>query len=106
MRTVRGITPKTCEGLLLAARRILGWHDVHFPRHPLATLSGEQVLALLEHLLRLSVNNQTRASITSGVRMFLRYLQWSGHNDQDLARFVPRIPWHGQMSGARSMGSM
>jgi site-specific recombinase XerD len=92
LRKVRGIAPKTCEGLLLAARRILGWHDMHFPGHPLATLSGEQVLALIEHLLRLSVSNQTRASITSGVRMFLRYLQWSGHNDQDLARFVPRTP--------------
>lgn len=92
LRQVRGIAPKTCEGLLLAARRILGWHDAHWPRHSLASLNGEQVLALVAHLLRLSVNNQTRASITSSLRMFLRYLQWSDLNNQDLARFVPRTP--------------
>ena len=34
LRQVRGIAPKTCEGLLLAARRILGWHDAHCPKHP------------------------------------------------------------------------
>jgi integrase/recombinase XerD len=92
LRQVRGIAPKTCEGLLLAARRILGWHDARCPKHPLASLSGEQVLALVEHLLGLSVNTRTRASITSSLRMFLRYIQWSGLNDQDLARFVPRTP--------------
>lgn len=92
LRQVRGIAPKTCEGLLLAARRILDWHDAGCPKHPLARLTGEQVLMLVEHLLRLSVNNRTRASITSGLRMFLRYLQWSGLNDRDLARFVPRTP--------------
>jgi site-specific recombinase XerD len=92
LRQVRGIAPKTCEGLRLAARRILGWHDAHCPRQPLASLTGEQVLVLVEHLLRLSVNNHTRASITSSLRMFLRYLQWSGLNNQDLARFVPRTP--------------
>ena len=31
LRQVRGIAPKTCEGLLLAARRILGWYDARFP---------------------------------------------------------------------------
>jgi integrase/recombinase XerD len=92
LRQVRGIAPETCQGLLLIARRILGWHDAHFPKHQLASLTGEQVLALVAHLLRMSVNNQTRASITSDLRMFLRYLQWSGLNNQDLARFVPRTP--------------
>lgn len=92
LRQVRGIAPETCQGLLLTARRILGWHDAHFPQHQLASLAGEQVLALVAHLLSMSVSNQTRASITSDLRMFLRYLQWSGLNNQDLARFVPRTP--------------
>jgi site-specific recombinase XerD len=92
LRQVRGIAPKTCEELLLAARRILGWYDAHFPKHSLASLTGEQVLALVEHLLALSCNHQTRALLTSKLRMFLRYLQWSGLNDQDLARFVPHTP--------------
>jgi hypothetical protein len=90
LRQVRGIAPKTCEELLLAARRILGWYDAHFPKHSLASLTGEQVLALVEHLLALSCNHQTRALLTSKLRMFLRYLQWSGLNDQDLARFAAR----------------
>jgi hypothetical protein len=92
LRQVRGIAPETCQGLLLTARRILGWHDAHFPQHQLASLTSEQVLALVAHLLRMSVNDQTRASITSDLRTFLRYLQWSGLNNQDLARFVPRTP--------------
>jgi integrase/recombinase XerD len=92
LRRVRGIAPKTCEELLLAARRILGWYDAHFPEHSLARLTGEQVLALVEHLLALSFNHRTRALITSHLRMFLRYLRWSGLNNQDLARFVPHTP--------------
>lgn len=81
MRQVRGIAPETCEGLVLAARRILSWHDARFPKHPLACLTGEQALALVEYLLTLSSNSQTRASITSSLRIFLRYLRWSGLND-------------------------
>jgi integrase/recombinase XerD len=99
LRQVRGIAPKTCEGLHLAASRILGWCDARFPKH----------------LLAMSFNHQTRTLITSNLRMFLRYLRWSGLNNQDLARFVPmRLAigwltcdpgWRGQMSGARSMRS-
>ena len=37
-------------------------------------------------------NDYTRSSTTSYVRTFLRFLQWSGLNSQDLARFVPRTP--------------
>ena len=29
LQRVRGLEPKTCEGLLLVARRVLAWHDVH-----------------------------------------------------------------------------
>ena len=76
LRQVRGIAPKTCEGLHLAASRILGWCDARFPKH----------------LLAMSFNHQTRTLITSNLRMFLRYLRWSGLNNQDLARFVPHTP--------------
>ena len=50
------------------------------------------MLALVQHLLSLSANHYTRTSTTSGVRTFLRFLQWSDLNNQDLARFVPRTP--------------
>ena len=55
-------------------------------------MTGEHVLALVQHLLSLSANDYTRSSTTSYVRTFLRFLQWSELNSQDLARFVPRTP--------------
>lgn len=89
---VRGLEPKTCEGLLTAGRRILIWLRKHLPDQPLAKITGEHVLALVQHFLSLSANDSTRSSATSYVRSFLRFLQWSGLNGQDLARFVPRTP--------------
>jgi len=50
------------------------------------------VLALVQHFLSLTANDSTRSAATSHVRAFLRFLRWSGLNDQDLARFVPRTP--------------
>jgi integrase/recombinase XerD len=90
LRHVRGLEPKTCEGLLLAARRILTWYRDHVPDRPLAAMTGEHVLAMVQHLLSLSTNDYTRASNTSYVRTFLHFLRWSDLDSQDLARFVPR----------------
>jgi len=90
LRRVCGLEPKTCEGRLLVARRVLVWHDAHVPGQPLAVMTGEHVHAVVEHLLGLSCNPYTRTSITSYVRAFLRFLHWSDLNGQDLARFVPR----------------
>jgi integrase/recombinase XerD len=92
LRRVRGLEPKTCEGLLLAARRVLAWHDAHSPGQLLAAMEGEHVLALVEHLLALSSNDSTRTSTMSYVRTFLHFLHWSDLNGQDLARFVPHTP--------------
>ena len=92
LRDVRGLEPKTCEGLLVAARRILAWYHDHVPDQPFAAMTGEHVLGLMQHLLSLSANDYTRSSTTSYVRTFLRFLQWSELNSQDLARFVPRTP--------------
>ena len=75
LREVRGLEPKTCGGLLLAARRILAWYNDQVPDQPLAAMTGEHVLALVEHLLSLSTNDYTRSSITSYTRTFLRFLQ-------------------------------
>ncbi|MGA7711236.1 MAG: site-specific integrase [Rhizomicrobium sp.] len=92
LRHIRGLEPKTCEGLLVAARRILCWYHEHVPGQPLAAMMGEHVLALVQHLLSLSANDYTRTSTTSYTRTFLHFLQWSDLNSQDLARFVPRTP--------------
>lgn len=90
LRRVRGLEPKTCEGHLLVARRVLAWCDARVPGLPLAVMTSEHVLAVVEHLLALSSSPCTRTSTTSYVRAFLRFLHWSGLNGQDLARFVPR----------------
>jgi integrase/recombinase XerD len=92
LRRVRGLEPRTCEGLLLAARRILAWYHDHAPDQALAVMTGEDVLVLVQHLLSLSANHYTRSSTTSYARAFLRFLRWSGLVSQDLARFVPRTP--------------
>ncbi|HJU17251.1 MAG TPA: tyrosine-type recombinase/integrase [Stellaceae bacterium] len=92
LREVRGLEAKTCEGLLLAARRILVWYHDQVPDQPLAAMTGEHVLALVAHLLSRSRNDHTRSAITSHIRTFLRFLRWSDRNSQDLARFVPRTP--------------
>ena len=89
---VRGLEPKTCEGLLTSGRRILTWLRDHFPDQPIAMMTGEHVLALVRHFLSLTTNDSTRSAATSYVRSFLRFLRWAGLNDQDLARFVPRTP--------------
>lgn len=91
-RQVRGLEPKTCEGLLLAARRLLAWYHNHVPDQTLAAMTGEHVLALVQHLLSGSTNDSTRSSTTSYIRTFLHFLRWSDHTSQDLARFVPRTP--------------
>jgi site-specific recombinase XerD len=89
---VRGLEPRTCEGLLTSGRRILAWFRGNLPDQPLAKMTGEHVLALMQHFLSLTSNDSTRSAATSHVRAFLRFLRWSGLNDQDLARFVPRTP--------------
>ena len=68
LQRVRSLEPKTCEGQLVAARRVLAWYDVHVPGQPIAAMTGEHVLAVVEHLLALSCNDYTRASTTRPTR--------------------------------------
>ncbi|WP_114949178.1 site-specific integrase [Microvirga calopogonii] len=92
LREVRGLAVKTREGQVLAARRVLAWWDRHHTSKPLSAMTGEHVLALVNHLMSLSSMDRTRAATGSYVRRFLRFLRWADLNDQDLARFVPRTP--------------
>ena len=54
---VRGLEPKTCEGLLRSGRRILVWLRDNLPDQPLAKMTGEHVLALVQHFLSLTAND-------------------------------------------------
>lgn len=89
---VRGLAPRTCDEMLLSARRFLAWYDRCCPNQPFAALTGEQVLAVVEHTLGRSPNSYTRSSALSYLRRFLRFLHWSERVDEDLGRFVPRTP--------------
>jgi integrase/recombinase XerD len=105
LREVRGLAPRTCEGMLVTARRILAWFGAQVPDQPLAAMTGEHVLAFVEHLLSASAKDSTRSGNTSHARTFLQFLRWSDLINEDLARFVlrtpcrrlahlpPRLPW-------------
>jgi integrase/recombinase XerD len=92
LRGVKGLEPKSCEGILLGARRFLSSFRDHFPGQGLEALNGQHVLSLVQHRLSLSTNQATRTAAISYIRTFLRFLHWSGRHDQDLARFVPGTP--------------
>ncbi|MES0033507.1 site-specific integrase [Mesorhizobium sp. M0040] len=92
LRKVRGLEPKTREGVLLGSRRFLDWLRHHHPDQELQALTAEHVFAAVEHRLSLSATSATRTAATSHIRTFLRFLNWAGHHDQDLARIVPRPP--------------
>lgn len=92
LRRVRGLEPKSREGVLLGSRRFLDWFHHHHPGQDLVALTAEHVLAAVEHRLSLSATSGTRTAATSHIRTFLRFLHWAGHHDQDLARVVPGTP--------------
>ena len=92
LRVIRGLQPKTCEGRLLTARRMLAWQKEHLAGKPLCELIAMHVLAMTRDLLAECRSNGARSSTTAYMRSFLRYLQWANLNAQELARFVPRTP--------------
>jgi integrase len=89
---IRGLQPKTCEGLMSIARRVLAWLRDARRGLPLSGLNGKHVLALVQEFLSKCSNDYTRSSTTAYLRTFLRYLRWAGLNRQDLSCFVPRTP--------------
>jgi len=92
VRVVRGLQPKTCEGLILAARRMLAWCRKHLFGRPLSAITGKHVLTMTRDLLSTCSSDGARSSTIAYMRSFLRYLRWADLNAQDLARFVPRAP--------------
>jgi integrase/recombinase XerD len=92
LRDVWGLQPKTCEGLVLAARRILDWQRQNLSGAPLSALMAKHVLDMTHDLLSRCRSDSARSSTTAYMRSFLRYLYWANLNDQDLAQFVPKTP--------------
>lgn len=92
VRAVRGLQAKTCEGMMLTARRMLTWCRKYLCRRPLTAISAKHVLTMTRDLLSACRTDSSRSSTTAYMRSFLRYLRWADLNPQDLAQFVPRTP--------------
>lgn len=92
LRVIRGLHPKTCEGLVLTARRILAWQRQHLSGAPLSALVAKHVLVMTRDLLSGCRSDGARSSTTAHMRSFLRYLHWADLNARDLAQFVPKTP--------------
>jgi integrase len=92
LRVLRGLQSKTCEGLVLTARRMLAWQKKHLAGKPLSELTAKHVLAMTHDLLSGCRSDSARSSTTAYMRSFLRYLHWANLNAQELAQFVPRTP--------------
>jgi len=92
LRVVRGLHPKTCEGLTLIARRMLAWRKRHLAGRSLSALVARHVLAMTHDLLSACRSDASRSSTTAYMRSFLRYLHWADLNRRDLSHFVPRTP--------------
>jgi site-specific recombinase XerD len=90
--TVRGLHVKTCEGLILTARRMLTWKKKHLPGKSLSKINSKNVLVMTRHLLAECHSDGARSSTSSHMRSFLRYLHFAGLSSQELTRFVPRTP--------------
>ena len=92
VRDIRGLHAKTCEGLVLTARRMLAWQKKHLAGKPLSELTAKHVLAMTHDLLSGCRSDSARSSTTAYMRSFLRYLHWANLNAQELAQFVPKTP--------------
>lgn len=92
LRVIRGLQLKTCEGLVLTARRMLAWQKKHLVGKPLAELTAKHALTMTRDLLAGCRSDSARSSTTAYMRSFLRYLHWANLSARDLAQFVPRTP--------------
>ncbi len=92
LRVTRGLQLKTCEGLVLTARRMLAWQKKHLVGKPLSELTAKHALTMTRDLMAGCRGDSARSSTTAYMRSFLRYLHWANLNARDLARFVPRPP--------------
>ena len=77
LRLVRGLRPRTCEGLILTARRMLAWCKEHLAGRALSELAAKHVLAMTGDLLAGCRSDGSRSPTTAHTRSFLRYLHWA-----------------------------
>jgi site-specific recombinase XerD len=94
LRDVRGLQPRSIQGITVLARRMLAWFRESHPGLSLAEFRGEDVLAFAAHLTQSGATG-TKSGSLSHSRTFFRYLHGQGIVGEDLARFVPHVAfWH------------
>lgn len=92
LREVRGLQPRSCDGVVLIARRLLRWYRASRPGRALSDLGGQDILDFVTNLGATCATDGTRSAAVSHVRGFLRYLHGQGVLRDDLVRLVPRVP--------------
>lgn len=92
LRDVRGLQPRSAEGVVLHAQRFLQWYRAARPGKELSNLKGQDILEFVSRLSAVCVADATRSAAVSHVRALLRYLHGQGVLPNDLARLVPRVP--------------
>jgi len=92
LRDIRGLAARTREGLIRAGRLFLAWYRRGEPSRALSQLVPEEVLAYASHTARQCVSEVARSGAMSYLRGMLRYLKWAAICEEDLSRYVPRVP--------------
>lgn len=106
VQQVRGLQPKTCEGLILNARRVLEWHQEHRPSESLSTMTGKDVLALV-HNFFVAALQRLHSIVDYIVHAFVPALPAVGGPQRKgfgPIRSPDTLPSNGSLASARGMG--
>lgn len=89
---VRSLPVVTRRDYCRGARRLLLWLQQNRRARGPRGLRGSDVLAFISDQAVAYPSVAWRNRLTSQTRLFLRFLQWEGTLDADLARTVPKLP--------------
>ena len=92
LRVVRGLHPKTCQGMILGARRMLGWQKQHLRGKSLSDMTAKHILTMTRDLVAACNSDGSKSLMTTYMRSFLRFVYFANRSAQDLSGFVPTTP--------------
>lgn len=92
LTTVCSLPLTTRRDYCRGARRLLVWLQQHRRARGLRRLRGADVIAFISDQAAAYPSAAWRNRLTSQTRLFLRFLQWEGTIDADLAVVVPKLP--------------
>lgn len=92
LTVVRSLPVATRRDYCRGARRLLLWLQQRRRARGPSALRGADVIAFISDQAVAYPSVAWRNRLTSQTRLFLRFLQWEGTIDADLARSVPKLP--------------